>query len=132
MLRIRVRLLTEKSVEALAIANSGFIGSEPEVLIPLRLVKQLYGESPSVTLVERVLADGSRTLLAKCTKPLGVYVVTEDRVVGPVEAYAYASRAGFVLLNDKLLGRLGVAIIDPGEGLWCFRDEVGSRVRRGV
>lgn len=38
--------------------------------------------------------------------------------------------ARYVLLNDKLLGRLGVVLLDFGEGIWCFRDELGRRERR--
>jgi hypothetical protein len=34
-------------------------------------------------------------------------------------------------LNDALLSRLRVVIIDPFEGIWCFRDELGKRERRG-
>ncbi len=35
-----------------------------------------------------------------------------------------------VLSNDKLLWRLGIVIIEAGEGIWCFRDEIGKKERR--
>jgi hypothetical protein len=39
-------------------------------------------------------------------------------------------RALYPLLNDKLLGGLGIALIDFAEGVWCFRDELGRREHR--
>jgi hypothetical protein len=131
MLRIRVKLCRGSAcVEVLAIANSGFVGAEPEVLVPPRVSEALFGPSPQVELVERVLADGSRALLPRALEAVEVYAVEEDRMVGPVKARAYIG-GRFALLNDKLLGRLGIVIIDAGEGLWCFRDELGLRTRRG-
>jgi len=131
MLRLRVKLCrSDTCIETLAIANSGFIGAEPEVAIPPRISAPLFGPSPKVELVERVLADGSRALLPRALDTVDVYVVEEDRSVGPVKARAYLG-GRLVMLNDKLLGKLGIVIIDAGEGLWCFRDEIGLKTRRG-
>lgn len=131
MLRLKVKLCRGSAcVEALAIANSGFVGTEPEILAPLKVSEALFGPNPKVELVGRVLADGSRALLPRALDPVDIYVVEEDRVVGPVRARAYIG-GRFVLLNDKLLGKLGIVIIDAGEGLWSFRDEMGLRTRRG-
>ena len=98
--------------------------------IPQSIARELLGESPQLTLVERVLADGSRVMLARTVEHVEVYVAAEDRVVGPVEAYAYITRGGPVLINDSALSKLRIVIIDPFEGVWCFRDEVGKRERR--
>ena len=35
----------------------------------------------------------------------------------------------YVLLSDKALNALGIAIISVGEGLWCLRDELGKVIR---
>ena len=132
VLRLRVRMhYGGRYVEGLGIANSGFAGREPEVALPREHVRGLLGEAPKAILVEKTLADGSRTLLPKLVEPLDAYVVAEDRVEGPVRAYAYVTRGGFILLNDALLSALQVAIIDPLEGVWCFRDELGKRERKG-
>jgi len=122
----------EKCIEGLGIANSGFAGREPEIALPQELVRELIGEEPNVILVERVLADGSRALLPRLSNPFKAYLVTEDRVEGPVKSYAYITKGRFILLNDALLSRLRVVIIDPFEGIWCFRDELGKRERRGA
>jgi len=39
-------------------------------------------------------------------------------------------KASYPLLNDKLLGRLRIVLIDFAEGVWCFRDELGREERR--
>jgi hypothetical protein len=133
VLRLRIRVCYgEKCIEGLGIANSGFAGREPEIALPQELVRELVGGAPSVILVERVLADGSRVLLPRLACPLNAYVLTEDRVEGPVKSYAYITRGRFILLNDALLSILRVVIIDPFEGVWCFRDELGKRERRGA
>ncbi len=133
VLRLKVRIgYGARCVEGLGIANSGFAGREPELTLPQELARELLGERSGVVLVERTLADGSKVLFPKLVEPLDVYLVAEDRVEGPVKAYAYATRGRFVLLNDALLSALRVVIIDPLEGVWCFRDEIGRRERKGL
>jgi len=58
--------------------------------------------------------------------------LTEDGVRGPVKVVGYITREGPVLLNDVLLSSLRIVIIDPKEGIYCFREELGSRERRGA
>jgi|GEM_PF-1384374 len=44
MLRLRIRIETidgSRSIEDVGIANSGFIGLEPEILMPVDIVKKL-------------------------------------------------------------------------------------------
>ncbi|WP_202908713.1 hypothetical protein [Vulcanisaeta sp. EB80] len=41
-------------------------------------------------------------------------------------------KADEALLSDKLVSKLGVVLIDIGEGLWCFKDELGKIVRRSL
>ena len=59
------------------------------MVIPARVSEALFGPSPKVELVERVLADGSRVLLPRTLDTVDVYVVKEDCVAGPVKARAY-------------------------------------------
>uniref|UniRef100_A0A7C5TH53 Uncharacterized protein n=1 Tax=Ignisphaera aggregans TaxID=334771 RepID=A0A7C5TH53_9CREN len=133
VLRLRIRICySGKCIEGLGIANSGFAGREPEVVIPQEFVRELIGGESGVVLVERILADGSRVLLPKLLQPLDIYLVAEDRVEGPVKSFAYITRGKFILLNDALLSRISVVIIDPFEGIWCFKDEIGKKERRGV
>jgi len=131
VVRLRIRVCRGGScIETIGIANSGFAGRDPEITLPQHMARELFGEELRLVLVERVLADGSRTALARTVDQVDVYVVAEDRVEGPVKAYAYITRGGPVLINDNALSRLRIVIIDPLEGVWCFRDEVGRRERR--
>jgi len=85
MLRLRIRVCRDSCVETLAIANTGFIGSEPEIMLPHQVLERIV-ESPRLESVERVLADGSRTVLRRTLEYLDVSAVEEDRTVGPVKA----------------------------------------------
>jgi hypothetical protein len=53
------------------------------------------------------LADGSVTELIRIPRAVNVYVVEDDRVVGPVESsLVIAEKADEPLISDKLAGRL--------------------------
>ncbi|MCG2864646.1 MAG: hypothetical protein L7H04_02150, partial [Vulcanisaeta sp.] len=59
--------------------------------------------------------------------------IENDRVVGGVTAHvAVSDKADEALLSDKLVSKLGIVLIDIGEGLWCFKDELGKIVRRSL
>ena len=48
MLRLRIRIETidgSRSVEEIGIANSGFIGLEPEILMPMDIAKKVESTS---------------------------------------------------------------------------------------
>ena len=59
-----------------------------------------------------------------------VYVLTEDRIEGPVVVDAVVMGTDEVLLSDKAIGALKLVLVDAGEGLWRFRDEPLDRLRR--
>jgi len=133
VLRLKVRVCCRGCcIEAIAIASSGFVGRDPEITLPRGLAEKLLGRSFPTVIVEKVLADGSIVSLERTSEHLKLYLLTEDRVVGPVSVYAYIIRGRFVLLNDVTLSALRIVIIDPRDGIWCFRDELGRRERRGV
>ncbi len=133
MLRLRIRIERvddKKSVDALALVGSGFIGVEPEILIPLQMVKELDLESISrPQRFTKISGDGREVELLKFRDTVRVYVA-EDRVVGPIiSSVLTSSGARYVLINDKLADRLGIVLIDFAEGIWCFRDELGRKMR---
>jgi hypothetical protein len=134
-IRLRIRLVREgKSVDVVALINSGYETREPEVLLPVAIAIQLsiYPRLPEGAIVkEYKLADGSITKLIKVSRAVQIYVVEEDRVVGPVEAsLVIAEKAEEVLISDKLAEKLGIVALDFGERLWCFRDEIGRVTRK--
>ena len=132
VLKLRVKISYKgKCIESIGIVNSGFAGREPEITLPETLAKELLGETPSLILIDKILADGTRTLLPKTKESLDLYVVTEDRVEGPIKVKAFIVRSRAILINDSATSALHIVIIDPKEGIWCFRDELGKRERRG-
>lgn len=134
VVRLRLRLESgESNVVAIALLNSGYEALRPEILLSLSCARELalYPPPQESEVVEYVLADGSTRRLVRVPRALRVYAVEEDRIVGPVEADAVVSEgAEEPLISDKLAGKLGVAVIDFAEGIWCFRDELGRRERR--
>jgi len=133
--RIKLRLVRgNSSVEVIALVNSGYETVEPELLVPPSIARDLslYPQLPQGALVkEYKLADGSVTRLIKIPMAISVYAVEEDRVVGPVESsLVIAEKAEEPLISDKFTGKLGIAVLDFGEGLWCFREEIGKIARR--
>ena len=133
VLRLKVKICyKDRRIETAAIANSGFVGRDPEITLPRDLAEKLLGRNFSTITVERVLADGRVVALRRTSESLELYLLAEDRVVGPVNVHAYVINGGFVLLNDAALSALRVVIIDPRDGVWCFSDERGRRERRGI
>lgn len=134
-IRLRLRLRgADRYADVVALVNSGYETLEPEVLVPSRVAEEL-GLLPTLppgsAVKEYVLADGSTVRLIRIPRALNVSVVEEDRVVGDVEVSVVVSdKADEVLISDKLAGRLGIVALDFAEGLWCFRDELGKRVRK--
>ncbi len=132
-LKLRIRR-SEKVVETIALINSGYETIEPEILIPSRIAEELGllpVLPPGSMVKEYVLADGSIARLIMIPRAVKVSVVEEDRVMGDAEANVVISdRADEVLVSDKLAGRLGIVALDFGEGYWCFRDEIGKKIRR--
>ncbi|MEM2194319.1 MAG: hypothetical protein QXY40_00300 [Candidatus Methanomethylicia archaeon] len=134
-LRIRIERSDGKySVVYEAIANSGFSGKKPEILVPLKLIESFkLRELQEPTPASKISGSGTVIPLIRYIDSAKIYVIEEDRVKGPITAdVLIAPKAKYILLNDKLLGMLEIVIIDPADGLWCFRDEIGKRVRKGV
>ncbi len=134
-IRLRLRLSRgSHSVDVIALVKSGYETVEPEILVPPVTARELhvYPELPYGAVVrEYRLADGSTTKLIRIPRAVNVYVLEDDRVVGPVESsLVIAEKADEPLISDKLAGKLGIVALDFGEGLWCFRDEIGRVTRR--
>ncbi|RLE57160.1 MAG: hypothetical protein DRJ40_02245 [Thermoprotei archaeon] len=97
----------------------------------MSVVEELGLSRDEGVVVEKVLADGSRRRFVKVCDAVEVFVIAEDRVVGPVVADVLISEKGRrVLISDSLVSMLGIVLLDLREGLWCFRDELGVKVRR--
>jgi hypothetical protein len=134
-IRLRLRLSRgSHNVDVIALVRSGYETVEPEILVPPVTARELrvYPELPYGAVVgEYRLADGSTMKVIRIPGAVNVYVLEDDRVVGPVESsLVIAEKADEPLISDKLAGGLGIVALDFGEGLWCFRDEIGRVTRR--
>jgi len=134
MLRLKVKIERvdgSKTINIVAIANSGFIGSKPEILLSDHIVRELKLHeicTPQASI--KISGDGREIPLIRYSEAVNVYVIEEDRVEGPVLSDVLSiSGIKNILLNDKLLGKLGIVLLDFSEGTWCFRDELGVKKR---
>ena len=78
MLRLRIKIETidkQNSIEAVGIANSGFIGLEPEILMPMDTVKELnlhlISEPETFT---KITGDGREVNLLRYKDSVNVYI----------------------------------------------------------
>ncbi|HID90693.1 TPA: hypothetical protein EYP44_01885 [Candidatus Bathyarchaeota archaeon] len=138
-IRVRVRLRAIKGssigseVETAALVNLGYEASAPDLVLPAKLAEGLGLWPPPREAVpaEGVAAGGQVVEVCYVTNCLEVELLTGDRTQGPIQAnVAIAEREDEVLLSDFLSGVLRIAVEDPIEGLWRFRDEPLSRLRR--
>ncbi len=133
-LELKLESIRGREITVIALVNSSYEVLKPELLIPASAACDLglYPSLPQGSEVrEYVLADGSRTKLIKIPNALKVSVITEDRVVGPVGCDAVvAQKAEEPLISDKLADALQLVALAIGEGLWCFKDELGEKIRR--
>ncbi len=122
--KLRIKSRLDDEVISSALVNSGFEAETPQLLIPVSLARKLklWPPPPEAILVELGTAGGPvRNYLIP--RILEVSVITNDRVVGPVECDAMISNLEYeVLVSDQLGGELGIVIIDL-RGKWRFRDE---------
>jgi len=130
--KLRIRSRTSGEVAKVsALINTGFETESPQLLIPVRLAKQLslYPPPPTSSVVEIGTAGGpARVFLVR--DAVDVWAVAEDREVGPRPADVLISPIEEeALVNDKLTEELGIVLLAPGSGRWRFADDPAERVR---
>ena len=133
VVRVRVRIARgSRVVETSAIANSGYEAETPQVLIPKRLAGELGLWPPPPGTVETVFDTAGGPLHAWVTpRACRVKVVAGDAESPEVLVDSVVSTiADEVLLSDKTISKLQVALEDVGEGLWRFRWEPSEKTRR--
>lgn len=138
VVKVKLRLSTDtKSIDVIAIANSGFESDDVEIIVPVSVAKSLgfYPELPEGTVIEYYEAAGRRRFKTYRLKKglVKAYVVTEDRIVGPIDiVLTVVPREKDVLISDKALDAFGIVLIKPGEGIWKFIDDKPEVFRRSI
>ncbi len=132
-LRVKLRLKTTRRViETSALINTGFETPEPEIIIPPRLAS-ILGLMPSNEFSSYMVAGGGQISAIRSRSQLKVSIKLDDKVTSEVDAVALiVFGEEEVIVSDRLAHELGIVIIDPFNGLWCLRDELGERVRSSV
>ncbi len=130
--RVRVRIARDgKEVVASALANSGYESETPQVLLPIEAAEILNLWPPGKNLEETIFdTAGGPLRVWVASRAVRVKVVVEDVDTPFVEADAIISPiADEILLSDKMISELNIALEDPGRGYWRFTWE-GKEVKR--
>ncbi|MDT7895226.1 MAG: hypothetical protein RQ855_03400 [Desulfurococcales archaeon] len=130
--RVRVRIARNgKEIVASALANSGYESETPQVLLPIEAAEILSLWPPEKNLEETVFdTAGGPLRVWVASRVVKVKVVVEDIDMSFVEADAVISPiADEILLSDKMISELNIALEDPGRGYWRFTWE-GKEVKR--
>lgn len=113
------------------VVNSGFSGEQPELLLPENVVRELkLREVSEPTLARKRTADGRIVTFICYKQSVKACVVTKDRVSSEIMANVLVGGTT-ALMNDYLISKFGIIILDAKNGIWCFRDELGKIERRG-
>ena len=133
--RVKLRIKARSSgrdVEAVALVNSGFETTTPQLLIPRRLAEAL-GIWPEMAPEARIVTYGTAGGLVRnyfLPGALEVSLVEEDIRTETVVADAVISDIEEeVLISDKLTGRLGIILEDVAEGIYALKADPGRRPR---
>ena len=129
--RLRLKIsVGDRSVEAVALLNSGYEASTPQLLVPIGLAREL-GLWPPEGAHEVVLDTAGGPLRAwHYPRIAEVSIVAEgapqravatDIVISPL--------ADEPLINDMLAEELELVVESFGRGLWRFRWEPAGKLR---
>ena len=133
VVRVRLRVVRQdKSLDLIALVNSGYEADTPQLMVPVSVAKELGLWPPPLDAQERVFdTAGGPLRVWVASKAVKVKVVAGDAESAEVVADLVISRtADEPLISDLLSDELGIAIEWPGKGAWRFRWEPPERARR--
>ena len=120
----------DKSVEAVALLNSGYEAPTPHLLIPVDLAKALNLWPPEKAFEVELDTAGGVLKAWLYPRACKVKVLGGDIESKEVEADVVISPlANEPLISDVLAEELEIAVESFGRGLWRFRWEPLSKVR---
>jgi len=133
VVRVKLRIIKgEKVIETSALANSGYETETPQLLIPIRLAQLLELWPPKDEAEESEFETAGGPLRVwiiprACRVSVAVHDVKSPEVEADIVISPLADE---VLLSDKMISELQIALEDVGRGLWRFRWEPKSKLRR--
>jgi hypothetical protein len=129
---VRIKLSkNSKEIETNALANSGYESETPQILVPIKLAEELGLWPPTINLEESVFESAggplrvwiaSKSIKVKVVADIETTWVEADLVISPL--------ADEVLLSDKMISELKIALEDPGRGYWRFTWEPKEKIRK--
>jgi len=131
--RVRVKLESSyKSIENIALLNTGFTTETLDIHIPRKVAEELkLWPPPSNAILETLDTPGGEVLSYFIPNAVKLTVVEQDRksksIICNVIISTYEKD---ILLSDAVIEELEIEILSPKTGLWRFKGE--SKVRRGV
>ena len=125
--RVKLKIIVKNKVtEVVALANAGYETDENEMLIPDKLAKMLKLKREKKVRYHTAGGDVDMSVLGKAT----VNLITEDRKSKSVITKLVSSPYGEeVIINDKLVGNLGIVLLKVDKGLWKFLDDPPDKER---
>jgi len=130
--RVKLEIRTGNNIErTIAIINSGFEADDPEIIIPEILANKLNLIPSGIVTYEVVGRGGLSGGIVR--EPIKVRLILSDRESEFKDAIAVIiPNEDEVIVSDNLASKLGIVLIDPLQGIWCLRDEIGKRERKSL
>jgi hypothetical protein len=135
--RVRMRarslkgLKINKALEISALLNTGYTGSSPEIMVPVRLAEEMGFWPPPVDAIEstyetaggpaRFHAIRDAVTLKVIDDDAESRELTADVIISPMEREA--------LLSDVVIGELEIIILNAHKGYWRFSFDPSNKIR---
>ncbi|MBI4616404.1 MAG: hypothetical protein HY720_22525 [Planctomycetes bacterium] len=136
---VRVRVRIERLpagagpvLETIALANTGYEGGPPNLSLPILAARALgLWPPPSDAVREALQAYGGIVQTWAVRDAVRLKVVAPDRE-GPwaQASVVLAETDNEAVLSDCLLDAIELLILKPGQGTWCFWNELGQLTRK--
>jgi predicted aspartyl protease len=129
VVHVRIRIKGGgKEMETKAAVNTYFTADEPLLAVPLEIAEKIGLEGARMEEFE--VAGGGVVPALRLKGSFEVEVVVRDRKSAKVPCVISTFKEEEAILSDQLASKLGLVILDPARGEWCFRDELGLKVRK--
>jgi len=123
--RVKVRIkYGGRSVDLIALVNTGYETDVPEILIPVDIAEKLglWPKLPDNTLVE-TYKTASGLMKVYRVGGANISLLIDDVEVRSTETYVVISEyVDEALISDQLTSKLDIVIEDPAKGLWKLRE----------
>ncbi len=137
--RVKIRIRSLKGfrvgeiMETSSLLNTGYTGSSPEVIFPLRLAETLGVWPPPLGAIESTYDTAGGPVRFYMIKEAAIIRIVEEDVLSKelIVDVAVSPIEKEVLLSDYVIGELGIVILNAYRGYWRFDFDPLDKVRYG-